>query len=247
MKFKRIFCGIMAMGIIFAAGCQSKTPKKPDYIVPTYDGSRTQDEVGFQFDMPEKGETIAVLNTNMGDIKLRLFEKSAPIAVTNFKALIQKGYYDGVIFHRVIKDFMIQGGDPEGTGIGGESVWGKGFENEFNKNLLHFRGALSMAHTSQPNSNGSQFFIVHGDKVTEEEFKKSGLDKLYSEKAQQLYYEHGGAFHLDGIVNSNGHTVFGHVFEGMDVVDKIATTEVDGETPVQEIKIIKAYLTEYKG
>lgn len=246
MNVKKFFCGIMALCLLFSAGCQSKTPKKPDYIVPTYDGSRTQDEVGFQFDMPEKGEIIAVLNTTMGDIKLRLFEESAPIAVTNFKALVQKGYYDGVIFHRVIKDFIIQGGDPEGAGFGGESIWGKGFENEFNKNLLHFTGALSMAHSSLPNSNGSQFFIVQGGKVTEEDFKSKGIDKLYSEKAKQLYYEHGGSFQLDGIANPNGHTVFGHVFEGMDVVNKIAEVQTDeNDKPVQEVKIIKAYLTEY--
>lgn len=112
-----------------------------------------------QTTIPEKGEQIIVMETSMGDIKLRLFPDFAPKTVENFVGLADKGYYDGLTFHRVMDDFMIQGGDPLGNGTGGESLWGKKFEDEFSPNLKNLRGALSMANAG-PNTNGSQFFIV---------------------------------------------------------------------------------------
>lgn len=106
------------------------------------------------------GENKAVLETNQGKIVIKLFAGQAPKTVENFTGLIQKGYYDGIIFHRVIKDFMIQGGDPTGTGMGGESIWGKAFEDEVSSSLKFDRkGLLAMAN-SGPNTNGSQFFIT---------------------------------------------------------------------------------------
>lgn len=113
-----------------------------------------------QLDKPIKGDTVALIKTNKGDIKIRLFPDKAPKTVENFVTHSKNGYYNGIIFHRVIKGFMIQGGDPTGTGRGGESIWGKGFEDEFSPELHNFRGALSMANTGMPFSNGSQFFIV---------------------------------------------------------------------------------------
>lgn len=101
----------------------------------------------------------ATMKTNHGDIVIQLFPEEAPMTVENFVRLAQKGYYDGVTFHRVISDFMIQGGDPEGTGAGGQSIWGHNFEDEFSNELFNLRGALSMANAG-PNTNGSQFFIV---------------------------------------------------------------------------------------
>jgi peptidyl-prolyl cis-trans isomerase B (cyclophilin B) len=118
-----------------------------------------------QTSSPQKGDTIASIRTNMGTIKVRLFPKYAPQTVENFVGLSQKKYYDGVIFHRVIEDFMIQGGDPEGTGMGGESIWGNPFKDEFSPELKNIRGALSMAN-SGPNTNGSQFFIVQRQEGT---------------------------------------------------------------------------------
>jgi cyclophilin family peptidyl-prolyl cis-trans isomerase len=107
----------------------------------------------------EKTE-VAVIKTNMGTIELELFPKEAPKAVENFAKLANKGYYDGVIFHRVIDDFMIQGGDPTGTGRGGESIWGKPFEDEFSPELKFDQpGLLAMANAG-PGTNGSQFFIT---------------------------------------------------------------------------------------
>jgi peptidylprolyl isomerase len=105
-------------------------------------------------------DTIVVFETNQGTIELKLMPEVAPKAVENFTGLVQKGYYNGLIFHRVIKDFMIQGGDPTGTGSGGESMWGKPFGDEVSSGVKFDRpGILAMANAG-PNTNGSQFFIT---------------------------------------------------------------------------------------
>ncbi len=101
-----------------------------------------------------------VLDTNYGKIELKLFKKAAPLAVENFTKLTKKGYYNGTIFHRVIKNFMIQGGDPTGTGMGGNSIWGKEFKNEYAPNLVFDRPYLLAMANRGPNTNGSQFFIT---------------------------------------------------------------------------------------
>lgn len=199
-----------------------------------------------QFAKPEEGEEIAVLHTTMGDIRIRLFPDNAPLTVENFKGLIEKGYYDGIIFHRVINDFMIQGGDPEGTGYGGESLWGGKFKDEFPNGLYNFRGALSMANSGK-NTNGSQFFIVQMDSVDESALQvwvNSGL----STQAAQKYVEVGGCVHLDGgYYSDTGHTVFGQVFEeDMDVVDAIAGVETNSsDKPVTDVVITKAEIVKY--
>ena len=106
--------------------------------------------------------TIAVLETTQGTIELKFFPEIAPKAVENFVEHIQKGYYDGILFHRVIKGFMIQGGDPTGTGRGGESIWGGEFEDEVKSDVVFDReGVLAMANHG-PDTNGSQFFITVG-------------------------------------------------------------------------------------
>ena len=112
-----------------------------------------------QFEKPAAGEKIAVMKTSMGEIVLKFFPGQAPKAVENFLTHAENGYYDGLKFHRVIPGFMIQGGDPQGTGTGGESIWGEPFGDEFSMDLWNFRGALSMANAG-PDTNGSQFFIV---------------------------------------------------------------------------------------
>lgn len=105
-------------------------------------------------------DTTVKLSTRHGDITLKLFPEAAPKACENFVRLVKNGYYDGIIFHRVIKDFMIQGGDPTGTGRGGQSVWGKSFEDEFSPELkFDKKGLLAMANAG-PGTNGSQFFIT---------------------------------------------------------------------------------------
>ncbi len=115
-------------------------------------------EDGFQLEMPTKGDQVAILHTTMGDISMRFFREAAPKTVDNFIQLAEKGYYNDITFHRVIDDFMIQGGDPTATGSGGESIYGEDFEDEFDAKLHNLRGAVSMANAG-PNTNGSQFFI----------------------------------------------------------------------------------------
>lgn len=151
-------------------------------------------------------------------IVLKLIPEIAPNTVNNFISLIDQGFYDGIIFHRIINNFMIQGGDPLGTGQGGP---GYSIKDEFYifdeeaysvTYLPHSRGALSMAKTSAPDSAGSQFFIVHQD--------ANGLDLKYA--------------------------TFGFVVEGMDVVDYLATVALDGERPIEN-QVMKTVTVELNG
>lgn len=103
-------------------------------------------------------ETVAIVTTNKGKFVLRFFPEAAPKTVENFTTLAKKGYYDGIIFHRIIDGFMIQGGDPTGTGMGGESAWGGKFDDEFSADAKNNIGSISMANAG-PGTNGSQFFI----------------------------------------------------------------------------------------
>ncbi|WP_211653769.1 peptidylprolyl isomerase [Planococcus alpniumensis] len=171
-------------------------------------------------------ETVVDLNTSEGTIRIRLFPEIAPKAVENFLGHAESGYYEGVIFHRVIEDFMLQTGDPTGTGGGGESIYGEPFEDEFSDQLFNFRGALSMANAG-PGTNGSQFFIVQAKEI------KEGSASDYPEEITAAYKEMGGTPWLDGM-----HTVFGQVDEGMDVVDKIAAVEKGAnDKPLEDIVI----------
>ena len=108
---------------------------------------------------------IVTIETNHGKIEVELYPEIAPNTVNNFISLVKKGFYDGTIFHRVIPGFMIQGGDPEGTGMGGPgySIRGEFSHNGFENNLRHTRGVLSMARSMFPNSAGSQFFLMVED------------------------------------------------------------------------------------
>ena len=125
--------------------------------------------------MPNK---IAVIETNKGTIKFELLEDDAPKTTENFQLLAGKNYYDGVIFHRVIPNFMIQGGDPLGEGYGGESAWGGKFNDEVNRGSMLYagpyeKGTVAMAN-SGPNTNGSQFFIMHADYPLPPNYTKFG-------------------------------------------------------------------------
>ncbi|MEK1376923.1 peptidylprolyl isomerase [Limosilactobacillus fermentum] len=173
----------------------------------------------------------ATIKTNQGDIKLQLFPDQAPKTVKNFVELAKQGYYKGVIFHRVIPDFMIQGGDPTGTGAGGESIYGQAFEDEFSEELFNFKGALSMANAG-PNTNGSQFFIVTNENVPADmvgQMKAAG----YPDEVIARYQE-GGTPWLDF-----HHTVFGQVIEGMDVAQKISQVKRDFRDRPEEDVVIE--------
>ncbi len=186
-----------------------------------------------QLSTPQKGDTLAVMHTNMGDIKIKLFPEKAPKTVENFVTHSKNGYYNGLKFHRVINDFMIQGGDPRGNGTGGESIWGGSFKDEFDPELHNLRGALSMAN-SGPNTNGSQFFIVQAREVPANmlEQMRDLEDNGFPADITAAYAELGGTPWLDF-----RHTVFGQVTDGMDVVDKIAAVETNNDVPCEDVLI----------
>ena len=151
----------------------------------------------------------------------------------NFTTHAEEGYYDNLIFHRVINGFMIQGGDPNGDGTGGESIWGDPFEDEFSDQLYNFNGALSMANSGE-NTNGSQFFIVQqqdGSQYTADNMTQYSTD--YADNVIEKYQEVGGTPWLDNV-----HTVFGQVVDGMDVVNYIASVRVDdNDKPLEDVVI----------
>jgi len=213
---KKLYPIIIALSFILLTSCGKSDQEELSKVYqdgPPAITTNTQTMSTFdQTAMPEKGEQIVVMDTSLGTIKIKLFPTKAPKTVENFIGLVDKGYYNGIIFHRVIPDFMIQGGDPTGTGTGGESLWGGKFEDEFSLDLKNIRGAVSMAN-SGPNTNGSQFFIVQAAATP----------------------------WLDG-----RHSVFGQVFEGLDVVDKIVNVERDSsDKPIEDVVMKKVALGTY--
>ena len=231
-------------GISIAMGnSHEKIKEKADYIAKTLEEDGIFNALE-RFGMVEKElylpqvdiETvegpIATIKTNHGDLRIKLFPEHAPKTVANFIALSKDGYYDGVIFHRIIKDFMIQGGDPTGTGMGGESIYGESFEDEFSEELYNIRGALSMANAG-PNTNGSQFFIVQNQHLpySKKEIARGG----WPEPIAEIYAEQGGTPHLDRC-----HTVFGQLLDAAsyEVLDAIASVETGAlDKPVEDVVI----------
>ena len=199
MKLKRFLCvalaTLLAAGCTFAlTGCESKDNTDGDSSRPSVNADvkhDTENKVGYQLEMPEDGEEIAILHTSMGDITWRFFPENAPKTVENFITLAKDGKYDNTIFHRVINDFMIQGGDYENhNGTGGTSAFGSAFEDEFCDTLYNIRGSVAMAN-SGVNTNGSQFFI---NQAGADSFSAEGIDydetyayytELYTQWAQQ--------------------------------------------------------------
>ncbi|HGA1493480.1 TPA: peptidylprolyl isomerase [Streptococcus suis] len=195
-----------------------------------------------------ENEAAVKIKTTEGDITIKLFPEQAPLTVENFLTHAKNGYYNGTIFHRVIKDFMIQGGDPLGNGTGGESIWagkgttidaGYGFKDEISAFLYNIRGSLSMANAGA-GTNGSQFFINQNTTDMSSQLSSS----KYPTKIVEAY-KNGGNPNLDG-----KHTVFGQVIEGMDIVDKIASVETDSsdkpktDVKIESIEIVKDYTFE---
>jgi len=180
-----------------------------------------------------ENEKVVEMHTNMGKIKIKLFPELAPKTVENFVKHSENGYYDGLIFHRVINGFMIQGGDPSGNGTGGESIYGAPFEDEFTPQLFNLRGALSMANAG-PNTNGSQFFIVQSETV--DPSMKGQMEQAgYPAEIVEAYMEKGGTPWLDF-----RHSVFGQVIEGMNVVDEIANVRTGmQDKPLHDVIIEK--------
>ena len=176
----------------------------------------------------------ATVKTNQGDMTFVLFPEIAPKAVENFTTHAKNGYYNGVVFHRVIRDFMIQGGDPTATGRGGESIWGKPFEDEFSLEARNYYGALSMANAG-PNTNGSQFFIVQASSVPDGmgEQMKQLADRGFPKEVYENYMRVGGTPWLDF-----HHTVFGQLIDGSEVLEKIAASDCDSsDKPLEDVVI----------
>jgi len=238
---KRISFVLLCLILLVLSACgttkskdQEKEDTQEEKVEQNSGSSKTEGESAMYPQLSKEvaeNEALVEMNTTMGTIKIKLFPEYAPKTVENFLTHAENGYYEGIIFHRVIEDFMIQGGDPTGTGMGGESIYGDSFEDEFSMNLFNLRGALSMANAG-PNTNGSQFFIV----------QKNDIDSGIASQMEQAgfpaeiikaYEEMGGTPHLD-----HRHTVFGQVIDGMDVVDKIAAVETGAnDKPVEDVVI----------
>lgn len=243
-----------------------------DSLKPKSSGKK----LGWQLEAPQEGEEIAVITMQSGEIiKIRFFPEQAPKAVYNFKLHAIQGYFDGLTFHRVMENFMIQGGSPNGKGTDGESVWGQDFADEFDKTLVNIDGALSMANAG-PGTNGSQFFInCTGTPASsnvwayyEDQYEQ--FQELYKENKEaidanpniktldtskvtgeykKLYEQYGGNMHLDGAYSTNqtGHTVFGQVFEGMDSVYSLSTADTDGnDKPLTDMVIESIKIETYQ-
>jgi cyclophilin family peptidyl-prolyl cis-trans isomerase len=256
MTKKLILAGCLVFMMAAFTGCSTKKNQEDSakttteaqkevqskYKVPKITGAKTTNQLA----KAQKGETIAVMKVKgYGELKFKFFLKKAPKAVKNFVTLADNGYYDGQIFHRVINDFMIQGGDPTGTGTGGESIWGSEFENETSKDLLPLRGSLCMANAGA-DTNGSQFFIVQAKAdVAKESLNAEPMD--LTEKQMKLFEEQGGYPSLTG-----SYTVFGQMIDGYDVLDQIAAAETkdsgSGEqsSPVKDIVIEKITISTAK-
>lgn len=254
-RYNAVVISIFFLSCLLLVGCGAKEGKVTQWEVGKLGGS------GAQFDDPQRGDSIAKIKIrSYGTIWVRLFPKEAPKAVENFVTHAKKGYYNGVTFHRIINDFMIQGGDPTGTGAGGESIWKKDFEDEFSDMLYPVRGALCMANTGVANTNGSQFFIVQAKPLSKDMIKQveqqnrisASKDpvKLFqllyqvtlTKKAAQNYLTVGGTPWL-----YRKHTVFGQTVAGYDVLDRVAQTKIADEQTgkpekdvvIEKIQIIK--------
>jgi len=231
MKLKKLALaafGVLALG--FLAACANNTGQNaPEETSETSEVRLTREELA-KVPLPQLEDSVGPdeylieMETTEGNIQIRLFPKYAPLTVENFVTHARDGFYNDTIFHRVIENFMIQGGDPLGNGTGGQSIWrdkdeskdsGNGFKDEISPSLYNIRGSLSMANAG-PNTNGSQFFIN-----TNKDDQSARLAVQWTPERIIEAYKNGGNPSLDG-----RHTVFGQVYKGMDVVDKIASAPV---------------------
>ena len=228
----------------------SEIKEKADYVTDNVEGNGIYNalvELGMvnkelhfpQLNLETFEAPTAKIKTNLGDMSIKLFPEHAPKTVANFLGLAKEGYYDGIIFHRIIPEFMIQGGDPTGTGMGGQSIYGDSFEDEFSEELYNLRGALSMANAG-PNTNGSQFFIVQNTKLpySKKELERGG----WPADIAQVYSENGGTPHLD-----RRHTVFGQLVDeaSFETLDKIASVKTGAQDkPVEDVVITTIEVSE---
>ena len=222
-------CATLILGSMLT-GCAKGTGSK-NYVRPAY-----QSDSEIQYQTPAEGAPTATIVTSMGTIKAVLYPTLAPMAVENFIGLAQQGYFNGIKFHRVVKDFVVQSGDATGTGEGGASIWNNNpYATEITDKLHHYSGALSMAHPSgDTTQNLSQFYIVQTpkdniDKTLAEKLTAAGV----REAVVSTYKSVGGAPYLDNL-----NTVFGQIYRGMNVIDAIGNAECnDNDQPLEDILI----------
>ncbi len=247
MKNIKLIALIAAASVTLLTGCKG-TPDRGNASETTAPAAENVEI--HNFIMPEVGEKIAVINVkDFGTIKIKLFPEDAEKGVENFIGLAEMDYYDELIFHRIIPNFMNQGGDPKGNGTGGKSIWGEKFEGGTDENLYHFSGAVAYANSGATSTNGSQFYIVntpedyvyYGGLSSFEELEAYGT--FVAPNVQEAYLQHGGVPFLDG-----GYTVFGQVFEGMDVVRAMAEVETDeNDKPLTQVMMESVEIVEYTG
>lgn len=237
---KKTFCVLLAVAVCAAlSACGEKggglfSSRRPEKI----------DSAEVQFQGPAEGDPIAVFSTSLGDISVVLYPKYAPMAVENFVALAQQGYYNNIVFHRVEKDFIIQSGDATGTGGSGASIWSNNaYPDEISDKLHHYSGALATAHAADGSvGNLSQFYFMATpagsiDKAAAKTLTDAGL----RQEVVDAYRAAGGAPYLDGL-----DTVFGQVYAGMDVVDAIAAVETDDSgKPLEDVTLVSVTIATY--
>ena len=193
----------------------------------------------YQLNAPAEGDTVVTITTTKGTIRAVLYSRVVPDTVNNFVKLADSGYYDGMTIHKVIKDFVVQMGDPTGKGNGGESYTGEGIPVEYNELLHNFTGALGMA-CGADGLAYSQFYIVAGTEVSEE-YVQAMQDAGYAANVIAAYQELGGLPSLDF-----EYTVFGQVFEGLDIVKEIAAVKADKyNRPKKDITVTSVSVMPY--
>ena len=253
IKLRKIAALTMSLAMLTAAftGCgESKGEKKASAgkVIAIEDLPEASAATGkvANFTAPEDGEEIVVMTIKgYGDVKIKLFRDQAPAGSENFAYHAKSGYYDGLIFHRIINNFMIQGGDPMGTGMGGESIWGDKFDGGVHADLYHVPGAVCYANSGATSTNGSQFYIVTGDTCNEDYFAElESYGYSFSDEAIEVYTKLGkGTPFLDG-----SYTVFGQVFDGLDIVYELQGVETDSnDKPLKDVVIEEMKIEKYDG
>ena len=245
-----MLCFSLCAGSLAMTGCQKSDDKSSDTSASGTEDAESADssEAGIlNYTAPAEGEEIVVISVkDRGDIKIKLFPDLMPEACDNFTTHAKEGYYDELIFHRVIDDFMIQGGDPMGSGTGGEPIEKyKDVDMGTTDKLCHVIGAVAYANSGATSTNGSQFYIVTGnqpEEMTDDYF--SAYAPNLSEEKKKLYQENGGSPYLDG-----SYTVFGQVIDGLDIAyDIAATTDKDGnDKPYESIVMESVKVEKYDG
>lgn len=231
MKQKILATGISL--VLFCTACASCGRKQIEI----------QELPVLNYTAPQEGEEIVCIHVkDYGDIKIKLFQDLLPEACENFLTLIEQDYYDNLIFHRVIENFMIQGGDPNGDGTGGESCWGGYFNGGVSEQLIHVTGALAYANSGSVSTDGSQFYIISGMPVTEtmlDELTESN-NLYFTKEAKKLYTQYGGAPWLDG-----SYTIFGQVIDGLDIIYEISKLETNSSNKPKKAVYMESVSVEY--